>query len=189
MVGLSRSLSFSQSLSQELSSAHSRKASISSHGTVSSHSSPNIHSLSFPSPQLTLHTVGLRSTTSKSMPSLSPTRERSIHSLEQEIMRLQEVLKDREAEISLLEESLKESRQEKRPSSADSSSIEDDSELDEELLNPDSMLSPKTLNRFHNIRKTMEGANGHAAHMDNGTSNTEDDSLERLNELMLYVLL
>ena len=102
-------------------------------------------------------------------------------------MRLQEVLKDREAEISLLEASLKESQQDKRPSSAGSNSIEDG--VDEVEENPDSTLSPRTLNRFDYIRKTMEGGNGHAIYTDNGTSNPEDESLERLNELMLYVLL
>lgn len=99
-------------------------------------------------------------------------------------MRLQEVLKDREREISLLEESLKE--QDKRPSSAGSNSNRDDvCEVDEEPLIPDAMLSPKTLNQFDHIRKTMEGTNGHAMY----TENLEDESLERLNELMLYVIL
>lgn len=122
------------------------------------------------------------------MPSLnlSPTHERSIPSLEQEIMRLQEVLKDREREISLLEESLKESQHDKRPSSAASNSNRDDvCEVDEESLMLDTMLSPKTLNQFDHIRKTMEGTNGHALY----TENPEDESLERLNELMLYVVL
>ena len=120
------------------------------------------------------------------MPSLTPARERSIPSLEQEIMRLQEVLKDREGEISLLEESLKESQQDKPLISI---GIEDDvHEVDEELLKLDSTLSPKTLNRFDHIRKTMEGVNGHS-YTDNSTSSPEDESLERLNELMLYVFL
>jgi kinesin family protein 4/21/27 len=122
------------------------------------------------------------------MPSLnlSPTHERSIPSLEQEIMRLQEVLKDREREISLLEESLKESQQDKQPSSAGSDSNPDDvCEVDEEPLITDAMLSPKTLNQFDHIRKTMEGANGHTVYAEI----PEDESLERLNELMLYVVL
>ena len=125
------------------------------------------------------------------MPSLSsPIRERSISSLENEIMRLQEVLKDREAEISLLEASLKESQQDKRPSSPGLSGIEDDvREVEDEHFNLDSTLSPKTLNRFDHIRKTMEGTNGHAIYTETGTPNPEDESLERLNELMLYVFL
>jgi kinesin family protein 4/21/27 len=122
--------------------------------------------------------------------SVSTTRERSILSLEQEIMRLQEVLKDREKEISLLEESLKESQQNKRPSSAGSSSIRNDDvhDVDEEPLMANSMLSPKTQNRFDHLRKTMESTNGHAISTENGTSNPQDEPLERLNELMLYVL-
>ena len=101
-------------------------------------------------------------------------------------MRLQEVLKDREREISLLEESLKERQQDKRPSSAGSNSNRDDVyEVDEELLMPNAMLSPKTLNQFDHIRKTMEGTNGHAMYAET----PEDESLERLNELMLYVVL
>ena len=98
-------------------------------------------------------------------------------------MRLQEVLKDREKEISSLEESLKESQQE------NSNSIEDDvHEVDGNPL-ANSSLSPKTLNQFDNIRKTMQGTNGHAIYTANGISNPEDEPLERLNELMLYVLL
>ena len=102
-------------------------------------------------------------------------------------MRLQEVLKDREKEISLLEESLKESQHDKRPNSAGSNSNQDDvCEVDEEPPMVDAKLSPKTLNQFDHIRKTMEGgANGHAVY----TENLEDESLERLNELMLYVVL
>ena len=99
-------------------------------------------------------------------------------------MRLQEVLKDREREISLLEESLKERQQDKRPSSAGSNSNRDDV-VDEEPLVLDTMLSPKTLNQFDHIRKSMEGTNGHAMYAEN----PEDESLERLNELMLYVVL
>ncbi|KNZ78457.1 Kinesin-like protein KIF27 [Termitomyces sp. J132] len=164
-----RSLSQSQSLSQELSSVHSRKASFSSHGTSSSHSPSNSQS--------TLNYLSGVQNLSTSLPSSSSFNgsERSVHSLEHEIMRLQEVLKEREAEITLLEESLKE-----RP-----------------LLQPSGLngtaaatLSPKTLNQFDHIRKTME--NGSYAHTDTGSEvnsvsvlSEADESLERLNELML----
>lgn len=101
-------------------------------------------------------------------------------------MRLQEVLKDREREIFLLEESLKEGQHDQRPSSAGSNSNRDDvCEVDEEPPMLDAMLSPKTLNQFDHIRKTMEGTNGHTLYAEN----PEDESLERLNELMLYVVL
>ena len=86
----------------------------------------------------------------------------------------------------MLEESLKERPQDKRPSSAGSNSNQDDAcEAHEEHLMLDAMLSPKTLNQFDHIRKTMEGTNGHVVY----TENPEDESLERLNELMLYVVL
>lgn len=99
-------------------------------------------------------------------------------------MRLQEVLKEREAEISLLEESLKESEgrvlngiQEHNGKGHEGNGI-----------NPESTLSPKTINRFEHIRKTME--NGHSTPpVEQGSSvYSEDESLERLNELMLFVI-
>ncbi|KAF8965215.1 kinesin domain-containing protein [Flammula alnicola] len=174
-----RSLSQSQSLSQELSSVHSRKASFSSHGTGSSHSPSNSHSHSYVA--ASLQAMGLRPNLSISMPSLTPPNERSVSSLEKEIMRLQEVLKDREAEISLLEESLKES-QEKVVNGVDADSQET---RDVSGINPDATLSPKTLNRFDHIRKTMENGNDHSTPAETGSSHSEDESLERLNELML----
>ena len=151
---------------------HSRKASSSagsSHSPSNSHSTPSWRpnsSISFS------HTNG----------------ERSVVSLEKEIMRLQEVLKEREAEITTLEHSLKESQQQKlaQPIIVNGvdgevyqiGDISDDGANDGDIS---STLSPKTLNRFESIRKTME--NGH---MDTASSHSEDESLERLNELMLY---
>ncbi|KAG5723997.1 Kinesin-like protein KIF27 [Termitomyces sp. T112] len=180
-----RSLSQSQSLSQELSSVHSRKASFSSHGTSSSHSPSNSQS--------TLNYLSGVQNLSTSLPSSSSFNgsERSVHSLEHEIMRLQEVLKEREAEITLLEESLKESQEGK---SSMSSTIPI---AVGPLLQPSgsngtaaATLSPKTLNQFDHIRKTME--NGSYAHTDTGSEvnsvsvlSEADESLERLNELML----
>lgn len=99
-------------------------------------------------------------------------------------MRLQEVLKDRETEISLLEESLKESQERatnREPISTQGHEING--------VNPDTTLSPKTLNRFDHIRKTMEGVNGNGTPIETSPSYSEDESLERLNELMLYVYL
>ncbi|KAF9482822.1 kinesin domain-containing protein [Pholiota conissans] len=176
-----RSLSQSLSLSQELSSAHLRKASFSSHGTGSSHSPSNSHSLSVSHSASASLSLG-RPNLSISMPSLSSSStERSVSSLEKEIMRLQEVLKDRETEISLLEESLKESQS--RGTNGDA--VADQEVQDVDGVNPDTTLSPKTLNRFDHIRKTMEGVNGNGTHMETSSSYSEDESLERLNELML----
>ncbi len=168
----SLSQSQSQSLSQELYSVHSRKPSSSA---GSSHSPSNSHSIPGWRPNLSMsfsHTNG----------------ERSTLSLEKEIMRLQEVLKEREAEITTLEQSLKESQQQKMAqpiivNGVDGEvyqidNISDDGANDGVLT---SALSPKTLNRFESIRNTME--NGH---IDTASSHSEDESLERLNELMLY---
>ena len=170
---------------------HLRKASFSSHGTSSSHSPSNSHSLSHSHSHSisTLQAFGLRPNLSISMPSLTPPNERSVASLEQEIMRLQEVLKDREAEITLLEESLKESQEDQVKILNE---VEGDEgqpttiEVNGSSANPDAALSPKTLNRFDHIRKTMENGTGHNAQTETGSSFSEDDSLERLNELMLY---
>ncbi|PPQ93251.1 hypothetical protein CVT25_015249 [Psilocybe cyanescens] len=171
-----RSLSQSQLLSQELSSAHLRKASFSSHGTSSSHSPSNSHSHS-----LSLQSMSLRPSLSISMPSLSSQNERSVSSLEKEIMRLQEVLKEREAEITLLEESLKEIQQPEKPCLEAADESQSAAELNG--VNPAFTLSPKTLNRFDHIRKTMESVQAHSGLSETGSS--EEDSLERLNELML----
>jgi kinesin family protein 4/21/27 len=105
-------------------------------------------------------------------------------------MRLQEVLREREAEITMMEQSLKESKQ-KDPQQVPSPIIvngvdgkvihvedSDDGISNGEIVDA---LSPRTLNRFDNIRKTME-----IGHSDAVSSQNEDESLERLNELMLY---
>ncbi|KAG6862051.1 hypothetical protein C0995_007181 [Termitomyces sp. Mi166 len=120
--------------------------------------------------------------------------ERSVNSLENEIMRLQEVLKEREAEITLLEESLKESREENasvypmHPVAG-----EPLPQLNGKLNGPAAAatLSPKTLNQFDHIRKTMENGTGYG-HTETGSEvnsasvlSEADESLERLNELML----
>lgn len=103
---LCRSLSQSQSLSQELSSANSRKPSFSSsHGSNSpiSHS-PSGSFSSRPALSISVpHSAGLLNGVGSSVGSSG----KSAASLEKEIMRLQDVLKERENEIALLEESLK----------------------------------------------------------------------------------
>ncbi|OJT12017.1 Kinesin-like protein KIF21A [Trametes pubescens] len=160
----SRSLSQSVSLSQELSSARSRKASTSSHGTSSSisqspgHSRPNL-SISLPSV------------------TVSPT-ERSVTSLEEEIMRLQDVLKEREAEISVLESSLKE----KAEPNGHPSSLAAELERSPTMSHHDDYvhLSPKTINHFSEIRKSLD-----LHHVNQYTVSDVDESLVRLNELMI----
>ncbi|KII89077.1 hypothetical protein PLICRDRAFT_124285 [Plicaturopsis crispa FD-325 SS-3] len=157
----SRSLSQSQSLSQELSSARSRNASTSSHTSNSSMSHSPSHK-----PDLSITLPGI---------TVSPS-ERSVTSLETEIMRLQEVLKEREAEITALEGAVKAK----------------DSELDSAHANGHAVnggtLSPKTKNRFEVIRRSMEihAVPEHGeAHSNGSNSPDTDESLARLNELML----
>jgi chromosome segregation ATPase len=163
-----RSLSQSQSLSQELSSVHSRKPSSS---VGSSHSRSNSYSMLRPAI------------------SLPPTPvERSVTSLEKEIMRLQEVLREREAEITTLEQSLKDGRQGQQQlvnpviiSGVDVNHVEGGDDGESTSTGEGLDLSPKTLNRFESIRRTMENGQTDAV-----SSQNEDESLERLNELMLY---
>ncbi|KAJ8482105.1 hypothetical protein ONZ45_g15070 [Pleurotus djamor] len=181
----SRSLSQSLSLSQELSSARSRQASFSSHGTSSSHSPSNSHSANgpFPSPRPNLSI------------SLPNTNERSVSSLETEIMRLQEVLKEREAEIALLETSLKEKDREPVTSSPSGSDDVDTPSTPPNGTGPNgvhnlaSYLTPKTIGQFEHIRRSMQ-LNGRDHLLDTGSEDASnvsesDESLDRLNELML----
>jgi kinesin family protein 4/21/27 len=102
-------------------------------------------------------------------------------------MRLQEVLRERETEITVLEQSLKESQQKGQQQTTSPIIINTVDgkvihvEASDNGAEPMDALSPKTLNHFESIRKTME--NGLA---DSVSSQNEDESLERLNELMLY---
>ena len=163
-----RSLSQSPSLSQELSSVRSPKLSLTSRPdslaipTSTLLSPPISHPNQPPTPE-------------------SPNGERSAASLEKEIMRLQEVLKEREAEISTLEQSLKE-----KPvsSSADVVQVpaiavatDTEAEVDDTKFKE---LSPTTLKQFKALRRLSLQKTAEPA-MD--TSET----LDRLNELMLYV--
>jgi hypothetical protein len=105
-------------------------------------------------------------------------------------MRLQEVLREREAEITVLEESLK-----GRVTSPVPNVMENVSHKANGLfINPDTALSPNTINQFDHIRKSIENGTGTAVNGEVGEEATgssvfsePDESLERLNELMLYV--
>jgi hypothetical protein len=109
-----------------------------------------------------------------------------VSSLEKEIMRLQDVLKEREAEISLLEGSLKERQEQDLAQGGIPSEQPVSSMVNGNALALDATLSPKTMNQFDNIRKSIiiENDNG-AAPREGSSVYSEDDSLERLNELML----
>ncbi|KAJ6490639.1 hypothetical protein C8R47DRAFT_454318 [Mycena vitilis] len=195
-----RSLSQSQSLSQELSSVHSRKTSFSTSASGSPASSP------FLSP----HHPGLGRRPSLSIllpnstvPSGPDTR--SVSSLEKEIMRLQEVLKEREAEIALLEGAVRESKS-SAPETITSAPMQNGHTMSfpppkdpatppngvDESANP-VHLSPKTISQFDNIRRSMSHEPPHGPSTDTDGSEVtgssvvsdQDESLERLNELML----
>ncbi|KAL1744355.1 kinesin [Schizophyllum fasciatum] len=186
-----RSLSQSLSLSQELSSAHSRKTSFSSQGTSSAHSPSNSQSMTYGS--------GNHSRPNLSI-SLSSNGERSVSSMEKEIMRLQEVLREREMEISALEESLKEA-QDKSDMTSSELTEGKPRKIDVDLPiivngtsheNSDSVhLSPKTLGQFDSIRKSIDLRDGVPARDSDSDGATaamiaeRDESLARLNELML----
>lgn len=106
-------------------------------------------------------------------PSLSlqvNSNERSVQSLEQEIMRLQEVLKEREAEITSLEQSLIQKHQLSPPMTP----------MVSEDASPSLHLSPKTISHFKEIRRSLNV-------QDSLTASDASDSLVRLNELMRYV--
>ncbi|KAF8447796.1 hypothetical protein L210DRAFT_3501334 [Boletus edulis BED1] len=161
---LSHSLSPSLSLSQELSSARSRKMSNSSHGTSSSVS----HSPSPPNFTFSIsHHNG----------NITPTEQRSASSMEKEIMRLQEVLKEREAEISALEATLGEKEQ----ADAVSSPTEVTKGPEDQTMH----LSPTTIQKFNAIRKSMQLHGVSPAVNDLNADADVDESLDRLNELML----
>ncbi|KAF8275271.1 hypothetical protein EI94DRAFT_1793880 [Lactarius quietus] len=118
-------------------SARSRKASFSSHGTSSPAQSPHRPNLSISLPAL----------------NVAP-NERSAASLEKEIMRLQDVLKEREQEIAHLEISLKE----------------------KEAITPRHQICEKRL-----IKTVLQNGSDAA---DVTANSESDESLDRLNELM-----
>lgn len=106
-------------------------------------------------------------------------------------MRLQEVLKDREAEITILEESLKERDERLSVVPPGLNTLENGSPIANGNL-VHTALSPKTLNQFDHIRNSIEHQDRAAVQDDfdsevTGTSEA-GGSLERLNELMLYAV-
>ena len=170
-----RSLSQSPSLSQELSSARSHKLSLT--GQPDNHPTPYQTLLSPPFSHL--------NTSSSSPTADSPNGERSAASLEKEIMRLQEVLKEREAEISTLEQSLKEKPissstvVEKVPAIPEAEDVENDDD-DAKLRE----LSPTTLKQFKDLRRLSRRL---SLQRTAEPAVDSSETLDRLNELMLYV--
>lgn len=92
-------------------------------------------------------------------------------------MRLQEVLKEREAEISALEATLREKEQEGAASL-----------LTETTKGPEDQtmhLSLTTIEKFNAVRKSMQLHGVSSAVNDLDADADVDESLDRLNELML----
>jgi hypothetical protein len=96
--------------------------------------------------------------------------------MEKEIMRLQEVLRERETEISVLESSLKEKEQ----------PIPSPSEFQAPELDHSTHLSPTTIQKFNAVRTSMRLHHGLLPQVDSDApDNDVDESLDKLNELML----
>ncbi|KAG0694330.1 kinesin [Suillus ampliporus] len=109
----------------------------------------------------------------------TPTEQRSAVSMEKEIMRLQEVLREREAEISALEFSLKE-KEKPTPTLSEPHALQY-TEVDNSTH-----LSPKTIQKFDAVRESMRLHHGLIPHVNgDAPDNDVDESLDRLNELML----
>ncbi|KAF8205718.1 hypothetical protein K438DRAFT_1964128 [Mycena galopus ATCC 62051] len=190
----------------ELSSVHSRKTSFST--SSSSHSPSNSHSSPFLSPH-SRPNLSISLPNHIASPVLSATNERSVHSLEKEIMRLQEVLKEREAEIAVLEGSLKETKAAPLTNGVGvEHAVPTPPPKPTDPMTPPSTagvdghanpvhLSPKTISQFDNIRRSMshEPPHKHSHSVTDSESDINggessvfsdpDESLERLNELML----
>ena len=90
-------------------------------------------------------------------------------------MRLQEVLKERETEITALEQSLKE--KDSSTTSPPPPPLESPSTPVNGDASPDLHLSPKTRSQFQELRNSLDQPDGLPAP-------DADESLERLNELM-----
>lgn len=89
-------------------------------------------------------------------------------------MRLQEVLKEREAEISALETTLRE----KEEADTASPPTETAKGSEDQTMH----LSPMTIQKFNAVRKSMQL---HGMSNDLNADSDVDESLDRLNELML----
>ncbi len=109
----------------------------------------------------------------------STANERSVASLEKEIMRLQEVLKERESDIESLERTLKD--KDTLNALATLMQASDQPSVNDKPLSED--LSPQAADHFAAIRRSME-----LRHPTTDNESETDDSIDRLNELMLYVI-
>jgi len=177
-----RSLSQSQSLSQELSSARTPKLSLTANPTGLG--SPQMSS---PAPKLSLLVPPNTNGILNASPG-TPVDGRTVQSLEKEIMRLQEVLNERETEIGVLETTLKELKNPAPKITALHDVEEDDEEQVLEMSSQSGVesgkLSPATLGKFAKLRRSL--IIEHPPRFDDGP-NAESETLDRLNELMRWV--
>ncbi|KIM26341.1 hypothetical protein M408DRAFT_330691 [Serendipita vermifera MAFF 305830] len=173
-----RSQSQSQSLSQELSSARTPKHSMSSvNGAGISPDSPasSAGGGRGHAPKLSL----LAPVSAPQTPSTED-RGRSVQSLEKEIMRLQEVLKEREAEIGALEGSLKDMQAQQKPRAT---SLTLNGTHTEDKDTPSSgRLSPTTMKRFARIRSSL--IIEHPPKFPDEPTPDASETVDRLDELM-----
>ena len=173
----------SQLLSQELSLARTPK-----------HSSTSANGVSPGSPASSIdgrsHTPKLSLLAPLSAPQTPSTedRGRSVQSLEKEIMRLQEVLKEREAEISALEGSLKEMdkaqpKQRGAPNGTTNGMTKDANEDDDTSASKEAggRLSPTTMKRFARLRSSLI-----IEHPPKFPDEPTPEAVNRLDELMRY---
>lgn len=175
-----RSQSQSQLLSQELSSARTPKHSMSSvNGAGISPGSPaSSAGGSGHAPKLSL----LAPISAPQTPS-SEDRGRSVQSLEKEIMRLQEVLKERETEINALEGSLKEMQTQNKPRAT--SLTLNGTKADEDAP-ASGRLSPTTMKRFARIRSSL--IIEHPPQFPDEPTPEASETVDRLDELMRYIV-
>jgi hypothetical protein len=111
--------------------------------------------------------------------------ERSASSLEKEIMRLQEVLREREAEIAHLEHSLKDKGGTITPATTNTPALSESPTADGSPY-----LTPYTVARFESLKAGIQNglANGNGHGHSDSISSQEGEQLERLNELMRCAL-
>lgn len=100
-------------------------------------------------------------------------------------MRLQDVLKEREQEIAHLEISLKE-RETVDPTPPILQEVTGPHAVDN-IDNPSVLMSPRTINQFDEIKSALQQGPGPDG-ADVMSNPETDESLDRLNELMRYVI-
>jgi hypothetical protein len=100
-------------------------------------------------------------------------------------MRLQDVLKEREQEIAHLEISLKE-KEVIMPLPSGLPEATDPHAVDK-IDNPSVFLSPRTVNQFDEIKSVLQQGQGPGG-TDVMSNPESDEPLDRLNELMRYVI-